>query len=133
VLKKLTLVMLLTVLAVIVVACNSAPSETPVSGVENYLKAMTAADEAALLTRTCKAQEGDVSGVADSMRSMNATIEGLSCRDAGTDGDYTIVACTGNLITNYAGETTRRDLGARWFRMIQEDGAWKMCGYAAAR
>jgi hypothetical protein len=61
---------------------------------------------------------------------MNAEIKALSCRADGVDGEYTLVACQGEMITSYAGETRSWDLGARRFRAVREDGRWKVCGFA---
>jgi hypothetical protein len=39
------------------------------------------------------------------------------------------VACQGKIVTTYAGETRNWDLAARSFKLVKEDGQWKMCGY----
>ena len=61
---------------------------------------------------------------------MNAELQGMSCRQSGQEGDYTVIECEGKIVTVYNGETREWDLGAFPYRMIQEGGDWKMCGYA---
>jgi hypothetical protein len=109
-------------------ACSGAQSDSPAAAVETYLKTRITGDEARLVALVCKDREGDARTEAASFSSMKANIEGLSCKQSGTDGQFTIVACAGKMTTVYAGETRNIDLAARAFKAIQEDGKWKVCG-----
>jgi hypothetical protein len=109
-------------------ACSQ--PDSPVQAIESYLQYRSASDEARLLTLSCKDWEGQARTEAASFQSMNARLDGMACSQAGTDGQFTVVACTGKIITTYAGETRSRDLADKNFKTIQEDGRWKMCGYA---
>ena len=60
---------------------------------------------------------------------MSATLDSVSCSQKGDDGQFTLVACQGKIVTTYAGETRNWDLAARNFKLVKEDGQWKMCGY----
>jgi hypothetical protein len=124
---------ILTLVAVLVgvlslAACGQ--QDSPVQAITAYLQYRVASDEAKLLALSCKDWEGQARTEAASFQSMNAKLEGMACSQAGTDGQFTVVACTGKIITTYAGETRSRDLAERNFKAIQEDGRWKMCGYA---
>jgi hypothetical protein len=55
----------------------------------------------------------------------------MSCSEAGKQDNVTIVACTGKVLTQYAGETRTWNLGDRNFKTLQEDGKWKFCGYTS--
>jgi hypothetical protein len=109
-------------------ACGSAQSDSPSAAVESYLKTRITGDEAKLVALVCKDREADARTEAASFSSMKASIESLSCKQAGTDGQFTLVACEGKMTTVYAGETRNIDLAARAFKAIQEDGKWKVCG-----
>lgn len=98
------------------------PSET----VESYLKAKVAADEDQMRQLACADWEGQVAIQADSLRGLDAKLEGLSCHQGEKDGDYTLVHCDGKLVATYNGEVREWELGS--YRLIEEDGEWKVCG-----
>ena len=103
--------------------------DSPTAAVQAYLNARVAADGSKIAALTCKDQEGLAEAEAASFKSLNAKLDSVSCSKTSTDGDYTIVACTGNILTTYNGETTPRPLAGKNFKTIQEDGQWKVCGY----
>jgi hypothetical protein len=109
-------------------ACGSTQSDSPTAAVETYLKTRITGDEAKLVALVCKDRETDARTEAASFSSMKANVEGLSCKQSGTDGQFTLGACEGKMTTVYAGETRNIDLAARAFKTIQEDGKWKVCG-----
>lgn len=122
--------LLLTFLLAVLLAACSGEGESPAAAVENYLRTRITGDEAKLVGLACRAREAEARTEAASFAPMNAEIKTLSCRADGEDGQYTIVACQGEMVTNYAGETRQWDLGARRFRTLREDGQWKVCGFA---
>src|SRR5215207_2341216 len=113
-------------LMVLVAACSqtSDPGET----MRKYLEARVAADTNAIRGLSCAAWEGQAAMQADSFRSMNAQLDNVTCQKSGEDGDTTLVTCGGQIVTTYNGENRTWALGT--YRMIQEDGEWKMCGEA---
>jgi hypothetical protein len=114
-----------------VAACGTGDTRTAASAVEEYLRTRITGDEARVVALTCRERESDARGEAASFAPMQAEVENVSCREAGADGGFTVVACQGTMVTSYAGETRNWDLADRAFRAVQEDGAWKVCGYAA--
>ncbi len=118
---------LLVVLSIVVLgACadEGDPSET----VEAYLDARVASDADRMRQLSCAEWEAQAMLQADSFRSMNARVEGLSCERDGEDGNYTLVACEGVIVTTYNGETREWPIGT--YRLIQDDGEWRICGEA---
>ncbi|HVU15041.1 MAG TPA: hypothetical protein VHD90_27395 [Phototrophicaceae bacterium] len=91
-----------------------------------YLQARVANDVTTIRDLSCAAWEGQAEAEAASFRSMQATLDNVSCKQSGTDGDATLVTCTGNIVTSYDGENTPRPIPV--YRMTQEDGQWKVCG-----
>jgi hypothetical protein len=120
---------LVVLMSIILAACNSAQPDSPVGVVQSYVQARVTSDENKLITLSCKAQESQAKKDADSFRSMKATLDSISCKQAGEDASFTIVACEGKIITEYAGETRDWNLADRNFKIVQEDGQWKVCGY----
>ena len=109
-------------------ACGQ-QQDSATSAVQNYVNARVAADETKLKSLTCKDKEDQAETEAASFKSMNAKLDGLTCTENGTDGQYTVVACQGTITTTYNGESTPRSLAGRNFLTIKEDGQWKFCGY----
>jgi hypothetical protein len=120
---------LLWVTILVIAGCGGSSAGDPAQAAENYLRTRVAGDEGKLVALGCKARESDVRGEALSFGGMKANIESLTCKQAGTEGEFAVVSCVGKMVTTYAGETRDWDLGARSLKMVQEDGAWKMCGY----
>jgi hypothetical protein len=112
-------------------ACGGGSTQSAASAVEDYLRTRITGDEARLVALTCREREADARGEAASFAAMKAEVQDVTCREDGADGTFTVVACQGTMVTSYAGETRNWDLADRAFRAMQEDGAWKVCGYAA--
>lgn len=121
------LLLLVLLGALLVAACGQ--QDSPASAAESYVKTRLASDAAKLVALSCKDWEGQARDEAASFQSMNASVDGMSCSQSGEDGQFTLVTCQGKLLTTYAGETRSRDLAARSFKVVKEDGQWKMCGY----
>ncbi len=105
-----------------------AQAGNPGDAMVKYLQARASADATAIRELSCSAWEGQAVMQADSFRSMNATLDSVTCQQTGTDGDYTLVHCDGQIVTTYNGENRTWALGT--YRLTQEDGEWKMCGEA---
>ena len=124
--RKLLFVSLLALL-IILAAC--ADKGSPTQAVEAYLQAQVAGDEDKLVSLACASWEDQAIGAAASFRSVDARIENLACKETGTDGDDTLVRCSGTIVIQYRGEDPREQpLPDLTYRARQEDGQWKMCG-----
>lgn len=121
--KALILILVLFALA----ACSGGSGA--VGAVETYVKALAAQDVDALTAASCAAWESDARVELDSFAAVTATVEGLSCSEAGLDGEATLVKCTGKLALDYNGELQELDLSKLTYRVVEEGGEWRMCGY----
>jgi hypothetical protein len=125
--RSLKVVFLLALLALILAACaekSSAPDS-----IEKYLKAKIESDDDKLVSLSCKDWEARALLEAKSFESVSAEFKDMSCKEAGEEGEYTLVTCEGTLIVQYRGEDPREQgLGGVTYRAIKEDGEWKMCG-----
>lgn len=95
-----------------------------------YLAALIRSDEAELQTLTCAALEQAVQMEAMSFRAVDARLDGVTCRALRTEDGATVVGCDGAIVATYDGED--RDLPISNYRLVQEDGEWKVCGEAGA-
>lgn len=127
--KRLPLPGILLAILILLTACAQ---RGPVETLQTYLQAKAESNLEAMLSLSCADWEGQAIVEASSFESMNAEIQGMSCRQTGEDGAFTVVECEGTIVTVYNGETREWDLGAFPYRLLQEDGEWKMCGYAAS-
>jgi hypothetical protein len=106
-----------------------AGSTSPARSVENYFRALVAKDSQKAIGLSCAAWETKARTDADTFSLYPATLENLSCQDAGTQGDFRLVTCTGKAILDYNGEKQEVDLSARVYKTAREGGEWRMCGY----
>jgi hypothetical protein len=114
-------------LAVLLACSGGGPSPTQV--VQDYLKARVESDETKMVNLSCVAWEAQARIEAVSFKSMKASLDGVSCKDAGTNSGYTLVACQGKIVTSYNGESREWSVAERQFKVRQENSEWRMCGY----
>jgi hypothetical protein len=94
-----------------------------------YLAARAEADVAGVSDLSCAAWRGQATTEAISFRGMQAEMVDVACRLAGSDGPWTLVSCSGKIVTTYGTESRDWDLDSFVYQTSVEDGQWKMCGY----
>ena len=82
-----------------------------------------------MINLSCAEWEAQARVEATSFKSMQASLDGVTCKDAGADGKYTLVSCQGKIITSYNGESRDWSVAERQFKVVQDGGDWHMCGY----
>ncbi|NUQ85062.1 MAG: hypothetical protein HUU11_10140 [Anaerolineales bacterium] len=123
---KLTILML--TLSILLSACGVNASGGATTAVEGYITALATKDQAALISNSCADWEDDALIEFDSFALVEVTVDGMSCTEAGTDGDKTLVYCTGMLNMSYNGEPQSLDLADRTYEVVEQDGNWLVCG-----
>jgi len=124
---KSLLLLVFALLGGTLAACGD--KDTAAMAVENYLKALAAKDATQLATLSCADWEASARLDLDALVSVETSLKDLKCQESGSDGSYTLVACSGALEANYNGELQEIDLSARTYQAVQEGGEWRMCGY----
>ncbi len=119
---------LLLLLPMILILAGCATEADPADTIMKYLEARLASDVDQLRELSCAAWEQQAVMQADSFKSIDASLEDATCKANGTQGDMTVVECTGKIVYEYNGEHNERELGN--FLVTQENGDWKMCGEA---
>ncbi len=107
-------------LTIFLTACNA----TPATAVEDFLTALTAKDEARLLTLVCADYEFDALLELDSFALVQTTLKDVDCQSSGTD-----VICSGSIEASYGAEVRSFDLSKRTYHLVQDGGDWLVCGY----
>lgn len=111
-------------------ACGSGShSAGAPAAVETYVNALAARNSDALVNAACASWEASAREEFDSFAAVSVTVENMQCQSTGTDGDATLVACTGKIVANYGNEVLEINLAERSYRVIQEGGEWRVCGY----
>lgn len=130
-----TLIALLLLLAL--AACTGEPAAPPVlattptpdnaagDAVQRYLQARIDGDADALARLLCAEREGDARREAASFAAVEASLRDVACA---FDPATSTVTCTGAIVAVYDGEG--RDFDIPRYRVVQEDGEWKVCGEA---
>jgi len=117
------------VLGLLLAGCAGSQTTSAPTTTQAYIKALVSKDATMLTSLSCAAWEADAKTELDSFGAVTARLEDLSCNDAGKDGNFTLVACRGKIIANYNGEDQTINLADRTYKLIQEGGDWRMCGY----
>ena len=111
------------------VACASQPSGTAAGAVQNYLQARVDKDVDAMIGLSCPDWEAQARVEAASFASMNAALDQVACSDVAADGATALVTCSGKIVTTYNGEQRDWPLEDFTFKVVDDDGEWRMCGY----
>lgn len=125
----LLLIVLLTLTACGDSAAPSASAGDTVKNVEAYLQARVGGDVNGMVTLSCAAWEPQARLEYTSIQGREPKLEGVACQNSGVEGSNAFVACQGKIITSYDGEQREIDLAERQFKLTQEGGEWRMCGY----
>lgn len=116
---------LLLLLPLILVACDSGPGD-PAVVVEEYLQAKVASDADAIRANLCAEMESVLERESRTFESVSGVeLVGMSCQQ---DGDQPVVRCDGVITALYGTEETEFPLVS--YRVVEEDGQWKWCGEA---
>ncbi len=125
---KKVILLALVAISFLLASCGPSNTDAPAKAVENYLDALVAKDAGRLPTLVCGDWEDDALIELDSFQAVTASLENVSCAQTGTDGDTTLVNCTGNIVATYNGEDQRLDLAVRTYQVVEEGGDWLVCG-----
>ena len=126
--KTFWLFALLIVLAALA-GCGGSAADQPGATVETYLQAITAGDQDRMATVSCAAWEETARGEVAAFLGVKASLVDVDCTARSTGGDETVVDCKGKIVASYNGEDSDFPLDGRAYRVIREDGEWRMCGY----
>lgn len=135
--KRMWMVVLMSAAALCLAACGAAPQNAPTAeaapaddaarAVETYLTAKVAGDREAMAQVLCSSLESRLDAEALSFNAVEASIEGMRCS---ADAGGSSVTCEGRIVAVYGAEN--RDFPLGRYSVVEEDGAWKWCGEAAA-
>ena len=124
---------LVFLIAAILSGCSGASNSDPAArAVEKYLQSLAGRDLNQMITNACTAWEAQARQEYDSFSAVSLELNEVSCKSTGQEQAYTLVDCTGSIIANYGNEDLQIDVADQTFRVIQEGGDWRVCGYQGA-
>lgn len=127
-LRRLLFVLLLA--SLVLTACNSGTGKSAaVQTMEAYMQAFNAKDYDTIAPLTCKDWEPQAFLEIDSFQGVETQLQDMVCSETGTDGDATLVQCTGKIIASYGNEKQEFDMSLRTYQLIEQSGNWLVCGY----
>jgi hypothetical protein len=96
--------------------------------VEDYFNAIAAGDAVRAANLSCAAWEDRARIDADSFLNVDTTIEEMHCSIISETENTVDVWCSGYIVADYQGENLNIDLSLQVYRLIAEDGVWRVCG-----
>jgi hypothetical protein len=96
--------------------------------VEDYFKAIASGDAVRAANLSCAAWEDRARTDADSFLNVDTTIEEMHCSIVSETEDSVDVWCSGYIVADYQGENLNIDLSLQVYRLVAEDGVWRVCG-----
>ena len=130
--RTVTNIVFIALCALTLLACsngNAAGGGSASQTVQAYLQARVEGNLDKMINLSCSDWEAQARVEATSFKSMKASLDGVTCQDSGTSGDYTLVACQGKIVTSYNGESREWSVSDHPYRVAKDGGDWRMCGY----
>ncbi len=121
-------ILIIGLISILLTACGGSTSPAA-TAVEGYLQALSARDEALMLSYVCPDYETEALLEFDSFALVQTTLEGLACEEVGVIGEETLVVCAGSIEATYGSELRSFDLSEREYRVVNDGGNWLVCGY----
>ncbi len=125
---------LLLIMSVLIAGCatDQTDPEAPAKAIEAYLETRISKDSDIFSGTYCADFEATAITEFDSFGAVEATLEDMVCTVDSLDDGQATVTCAGNINVVYDGENNNTlDLARTPYSAVQEDGEWKMCGYAS--
>jgi hypothetical protein len=126
--NRTSLAVLIILFGLSISSCLAGSS--PADALENYLQALADQDQVTAVNNSCGDWEEQALAEGASFINVEVTLVDLACTVDSQADDSAVVSCAGKYLFSYdAGEEQELDLSGRQFRVIKENGAWRMCGY----
>ena len=126
--RRTLLLILLIAGFLLLVGCQKDQGSTS-AAVENYLQALVNQDTDRVPTLVCKDWENDAILEVDAFVGVKAELQDVSCNQVSLEGSTAQVQCKGKILATYNNEQQEFSLEGRTYKVIQEAGDWRVCGY----
>ncbi|MGB9669031.1 MAG: nuclear transport factor 2 family protein [Anaerolineales bacterium] len=121
---------LFVLFSVVVLAYGcSTNNQAPAMVVQDYYQALVNKNINGMLARVCADWEPNARNDYQSFAAVTAQLQELQCQVQSLDGNSAIVNCKGKIEANYGNEVLEIDLSKFTYKLIHENGDWRLCGY----
>jgi hypothetical protein len=125
--KKRRLIIMTAIIGMLTITACSMKDQAGKT-VELYLTALVNKDVEQMISLSCSEWEEGAIQQVDSFQAVKIRLEDLSCKETGTDGDYSLVTCSGSLVATYDAEEQIFPLDRQAYQVKPSDGDWLVCG-----
>jgi hypothetical protein len=129
IIKDILIIGLLMILLLTSCRGPESDSSSPAKVVEAYLTALVNKDNSSLSTLSCSDWEANALMELDSLQAVEVRLDGLTCKDAGSSAEFSLVNCQGNIVATYNGEDQNIDLSTRNYQVVNQGNEFLVCGY----
>jgi hypothetical protein len=116
------------ILTLALAGCTSS-REGSAQAVEGLLEALVTRNEPLYTSLTCPEYEAQALIEYDSFGLVESELTGVACTVAGSEGENSLVRCTGSIDATYGNEVRSFALAPRTYRVVVNSGEWLVCGY----
>lgn len=109
-------------------ACAADMNAAAVNAVETYVQALADKNADQMIAASCAAWEASAQLELDAFVGVQTRVENMACTVTGTEGAYTLVTCTGEIVATYGAEDRNFPLDTTPFQVLEEGGEWRVCG-----
>jgi hypothetical protein len=109
-------------------ACSTDMNDAAVTAVETYVQALADKNADQMIATSCAAWEESAQLELDAFVGVETRVENMACQATGTEGVYTLVTCTGEIVATYGAEDRNFPLDTSAFKVKEEDGEMRVCG-----
>lgn len=125
---KVVLLLIILLISFLLSACATG-GDVPAQTVEMYYRALVEKDQDRLVNLSCADWEQMALLEFDSFFNVETTLEGVTCQTVKQEVDTARVTCEGEIAASYEGEIREFPLDGQSYRVIQEGGEWRVCGF----
>ncbi len=127
--RNLLIPLIIFSLTIFLLSACSGQTNGAATAVQAYLDGLVNKDADQVINVSCLDWENDAQAEIDSFMTVDAVLEDVTCQESGSEGDFTLVTCTGNIVFSYGDENQYLGLEGQTYLTLQEGGEWRMCGY----
>ena len=114
--------------SVLITSCSS-NQNSQAKLVENYYQALMDKNLNLMLAQVCPSWEEQARTDYQSFAAVSAQLKDMHCTVQSLQENSATVKCQGKIEADYGNEILEIDLSKFVFKIIQENGDWRLCGY----
>ena len=127
-LKSLLPILMLGLILFLAACTSSGTNDAAISAVQTYVQALADKNADQMIAASCAAWEESAQLELDAFVGVQTRVENMACQATGTEGVYTLVTCTGEIVATYGAEDRNFPLDTTPFKVKEENGEWRVCG-----